>query len=222
MSKSQVIATLRMSQDRKIIESLATAQRMISTVRNHEPLSTLLADYGYGEEGLAAGESLCETLQEKLLARQAAMGAERAANAEVRTARETARAEYVDFRRVARVFFTDSASHEALGIDDRIAEDQEQFITQARNTYFAAKLAPYVDVLAEHGFGVEALDDVIANVHTLQDADTVRAIVRSRALSATQQRNAAAEALRVWVRQFKQVAAVALREEPHLHRELFS
>ena len=222
MSNAQVIATVRMSQDRKIIESLAEAQRTLNTVRNHEPLSTLLATVGYDEAGLAEGESLCDALQEKLLARQAAMGAEREANAEVKAADEAARREYAGFRRIARVLFTDAASHEALGIDDRVTNDREQFIVQARNSYFAAQLAPYADVFAGRGFDAEALDAAVAGVHELQDADTVQAIVHSRALSATQQRNAAAETLRRWMREFKQVATVALEGEPHLYQELFS
>lgn len=50
----------------------------------------------------------------------------------------------------------------------------------------------------------------------------MQAIVHSRALSATQQRNTAAETLRRWMREFKEVANVALQEEPHLYQELFS
>ena len=222
MSSKQVIATVRMSQDRKITESLATAQRTLNTVRTHEPLATLLTTVGYDDENLAQGERLCEALQEMLLARQAAMGAERQINAEVRAAEEAARRRYADFRRIARVLFTDAASHEALNIDDRVAYDREQFIVQARNSYIAAKLDPYADAFAQRGFNVDALDEAIAGVHALQEADTLQAIIHSRAMAATQQRNAANETLRVWMRQFKQVATVALRDDPHLCQELFS
>ena len=216
----QVMTIERMDQDKRILESLAHARRLMTTVENHDELAGELAAYGYTEEAITTCRGLIDAAQTAVDARQDAMGEQDAAYEELHLADETARRTYADYRAVTRALYQDKDDCRKLGLNGNVPKDREKFLTLARTSYTAARKAPYAETLAAYGFDADALDAAKAELDALNDAQSRRQYADGVARDATLTRDHAVETLETWINRFRRIARVALRDRPGLCVEL--
>ena len=220
MLPEQVMTVEYMDQDKQILESLAHARRLLTTVENHDELAGELAAFGYTAEAVTTCWGLIDTAQAAVDARQDAMGEQDAAYEDLRIADETARRTYADYRAVTRALYKNKDDRHKLGLNGIVPKDREKFLTLARTSYTAARNAPYTEILAAYGFDTAALDAAEAELDALNNAHSHRQHADGAARDATVARDQAVEELEAWISRFRRIARVALRDRPGLLIEL--
>jgi hypothetical protein len=208
-------ASRHADQDQDVANLITEIKQMIGAAQGDAALGALLAARGYNAAKLDEGQRLQAAAQDAFNARQTAMAAQKQAASAQADAESAARQSYTDFRKIARTIFTAPADQSALGLTGEIPRDAQKFITTARASYTAAQSAPYA-ALAGYGFPAEALAalDAFSNAAQAQNAAAAQAV------KATADRDAAVDALKQWNKQFKSVAAVALRGQPAQAKKL--
>jgi hypothetical protein len=206
----------RAEQDQKIANLITETKQMIGIAQDDTALSALLAARGYDAATLAEGLALQQAAQDAFTTRQAARAAQKQAAANATKAEDAARQAYADFRQTARVLFAVPADQAALGLTGNAPKDAQKFITLARASYAAAQSAPYAALLSRHGISGQA----VAALDAFSKAGEAQSAAAAAAVKATADRDAAAKALKQWSKQFKSIAAIALRAQPAQAKKL--
>ncbi|MGC1376743.1 MAG: hypothetical protein WA821_10980 [Anaerolineales bacterium] len=209
-------AAPRAEQDQEIANMITETRQMIGVAQDDAELAALLATRGYDADTLAEGLSLQQAAQDAFTARQAASAAQKQAIANATEAEAAARQAYTDFRQTARALFAASAERAALGLTGDVPRDAQKFITLARASYAAAQSAPYAAALSKYGFSGQA----VAALDAFSKAGEAQNAAAAAAVKATADRDATAKALKQWSKQFKSIAAVALRAQPTQAKKL--
>jgi hypothetical protein len=193
---------------------------LIQIARDDAEIAPLLSPRGYTAQKLAEGLRLQEAAQAAFAARQNALAAQKQTAAAGDAAEDAARAAFTDFRGVARALFSSPAERTALGLTGLVSHDAQKFITTARASYTTAQAEPYKSALASYGYPAAAIKVAAGTLDAMTTAYEAQQSAAGAALQATTDRDAAAKALDTWVRQFSQIAAVALKSKPALARKL--
>lgn len=112
------------------------------------------------------------------------------------------------------------ADQASLGLKGEAPRDAQKFITTARASYATAQTAPYATILATYGFPAETIAAAVAALDAFSKAGEAQTAAAAAAVQATADRGAAVDALKQWSKQFKNIAAVALRTQPAQAKKL--
>ena len=214
------LAPRRAEQDQAIANLITEIQQMIGQVQADAELAECLAGRGYHAAKLAEGLALQQAAQAAFTARQTAMAAQKQASATAAEAENAARMAYTDFRATARALFGSVADRAALGLTGVTPKDAQKFITLARASYAAAQSEPYTATLSTYGLSAQAINAALTTLDTFSAADQAQGAAIAGAVQATTKRDAAAKELEQWGKQFRRIAAVALRAEPTQAKKL--
>ena len=174
--KPRKASVSREEQDRIITADSAAALALIEAIQGDEEIAGIMAGRGYPLARFSEGRDLQAALQSAVSARQTAMGTAENARAALAVADAAARTRYGDFRGTARPVFTSSADRTALQVNGNVPRDRQRFITLANTSYTNAKAAPYQNILKDYGETSAALNDALAGLKALADAETARTI----------------------------------------------
>ena len=162
----------RADQDRVIANGITLASQQLAVAQHEPEVAAILAARGYAAVKVGEGVTLQQTAQIKFNARQTAMYAQNKAGTARDAAEAAALKAYVDFRGMARSVFPEAVDQMALGVGGDIARDTQQFITDARASYAAARLEPHASTLATYGYDAAAIAAALATVDAFQAAAT--------------------------------------------------
>jgi hypothetical protein len=208
-------------QDRELSNAILRAFQLIETVQGNPELSSILAERGYDEAMLQSGLELFQAAQAAFNQRQGAMSGQRQASAAMAGVEAGARAAYRDFREVARALFQDDAHRKALVLEGAVPPDRQRFIMGAQAAYKAALEEPFQSDLGTYGgFSAEVLQSLIGDLEALAAADDDQNEAIGVAVKATAERDRLAGELEAWVKRFRHIANVALKDHPHLAKAL--
>jgi hypothetical protein len=208
-------------QDRRTANAILRAFQLIETVQGNPELGRILAERGYDAAMLQSGLELFQAAQAAFNQRQGAMAAQRQASAALVGVEATARDNYRDFREVARALFKDDSHRKALVLEGRMPRDRQRFIMDAQAAYKAALDEPFQSELSIYGgFSPETLQSLIADLEALAAADDDQNEAIGVAVKATAERDRLAGELDAWVKRFRHIANVALRDHPDLAKAL--
>jgi hypothetical protein len=208
-------------QDRALADLITAARQTIQTAQGDAEVSALLSPRGYDAAKLAEGLALQEAAQSGFSARQEAIAAQQRATAGLLSAQAEARQVLADFRETARGVFKDNAARAGLGLVGTVPIDLQEMITAARTSYNAALRNPeYLAQLSKYGFPQAKLESAKAMLDSLESADNAQEVAKARSVRATEERDAAAKALKAWISQFRAIAKVATRGRPDLLKKI--
>jgi hypothetical protein len=129
-----------------------------------------------------------------------------------------ARANYGDFRAAARLVFRRPAERAALSLVGAAPRDAQHFLTLARASYTAAEAEPYQSDLARYGYPRPILDAALTTLDAYSQAGEAHSAAVGAAEHATDEREAAVDALRIWVGVFRRIAKSVLRTRAQRRR----
>ena len=208
----------RAAQDQKIANAITEAGQIIDTITTTTELSTAIASRGYDKSKLTEGKRLQQAAQESFSARQSALATQKEQTSLLEKKEKKVRQSYSDFRETVRAIFSSKPDHAALGIDDKVPADAQKLVTTARASYSAASEAPFSASLSKFGWSKGAINSAQAELDGLSAAESSQKAAIGAAVQARADRDAAFDALDAWMKQFRRIAKVALREEPGLKR----
>ena len=202
-------------QSKELAEAIASSERLIQSVLGKPELLLALAPIGYNETELNLGLALFRTAQEKFSARQQALATATEAKASRDRIYAAAKIEFSAYRQTVQVNYRD-ADRANLGASGKLPVDIEKFRTTARSAYTTALQAPYIDVLAKYGFTAERIKLALGILDELSATDSTCKAAQGAAVSATEMRDVAGDALANWMMKFRKLSRTALKARPEL------
>lgn len=208
-----------MSTNRISIEQrLNLANIAINNALNEPSLAAMLAGFGYTAERLRQGGALRENALALYQRQKSAYGDLQTANDAYAAAQAQAQETYMRYVKVARVALEEErgalqklslASRRKRAQSGQLAQAQQFYANALADTAILDKLAAFGITRVMLGVGQQQLDAVA-------QGDAVRRQRQGAAQDATRARDVALAALANWMRDFMQIARVALRDRPQL------
>lgn len=204
--------------------SLTSANRLdrgrktIKNTLNDPAIKAAVLPYGYNDTELAVGDGLLTVADSATTAALLKASAQKSATKAVTAALKRARQWYSDYLGDARTIFpAQNAERAVLGIDQgEVPAATAEFIKVATAVYKAAHAAP-TDIkakLAKRSWNDTKLAQAEATLTELIAADLAQQSALSQNQQATQTKDAALDALDAWVKEYRNFAKKALRENP--------
>jgi len=125
---------------------------------------------------------------------------------------------YSDFRETVRAVFSSTSDQAALGLNNNVPLDLQKLATTARASYTAAKQEPFITELSQHGWKLEKINAAEEELAGLTETEVAQQEAIGAATTARQARDAAFQELDDWMRKFRRISRLALRNEPGLKR----
>ncbi|MEK6478443.1 hypothetical protein WJR50_12945 [Catalinimonas sp. 4WD22] len=96
----------------------------------------------------------------------------------------------------------------------KVSRSVKVWVQQAN--FFYTKAEEYADILSAQGLSAEVLAQTKAMVQAVADARNQRMMRKGEAEEATRMRNESIKALKIWMRDFRYIARIALKDSPQL------
>ena len=199
-----------------IVESLNAAQLALRNTVCDEELLAQVALYGYPMERINAGLALQAAAVRAVNARHVAAGAQQQATAALEQAEAGARDAYRSLAQVARAV-GDKAARTTLGLTGPDPVGTADFLGAA---YTLVDNAGTLTALADYGYDKACLSAERQRIVDYDRANQVQEAAKAAVQQAAQEQEAALAALDEWVRQYLNIAKVALRGRPQLLEKL--
>jgi hypothetical protein len=203
---------------KSIEQQLATANIAIGNALTEPSLATALAGFGYNTERLRQGGALHEKALSLYQRQKGAYGDSQTASDAYAAALALARATYMRHVKVARVALEgERGSLQKLGLAGARKEAQAAQLAQAQQFYANALFdTAILGKLSAFGITKEMLAAGQRQLDAVAQSDSARRQRQGAARDAKRARDVALAALAGWMRDFMQVARVALRDRPQL------
>ena len=201
-----------------ISQQLEAARIAITNARDVPTIRNALSEYGYNEEKLQGGFLLYETALSAQQQQKAEYGDQYNATDQLNQNWETAKASYNKLLKIARVAFKDNPGIAGtLALNGAREATLSGWLLQAQQFYTNALANPDIlSALASYGITEEKIALAKADTEAVVAAKSLQTKEKGEAQSATQTRNQALEELRDWMRDFIEIARIALAEQPQL------
>jgi hypothetical protein len=181
-----------------------------------EAFRLLMPNYGLTTAFLAEGMARCDAADAAIAVRRLAMVAALEATEHQTEAHRRARAIYSAFRRVARIVVSGAPGQVALGLDEAPPAGIGDFVQSAGAALNVAQSEPYASLLTAATFGPERVEEAQASLQTLAAAITAQRAAQAETKRATDRRDAAIEAVRLFVNQLTVEIDAMVRQHPQL------
>ncbi len=205
-----------------IDEQLNAAQVAIDNALGQPDISAALAEYMYDAARLNEGKTLLTTLQEAHATQQAEYGDQFTATDALNTAWDEANAVYGKQAKLARIALKKNrGAWQSLALDGKRKRTLSGWLDQA--TLFYKNALPNETIktaLAGLGVTQEKLEAGQTLVQAVVTANAAQEEEKGEAQQATVARDEALEALAEWLDDFRQVAVIALEDQPQLLESL--
>jgi hypothetical protein len=197
-------------------ELFTRAQVTLDMARQTPEILARLSIYGYDEAHLQQGLTLLETARSLHATQKRQYGEQYAATEALMQAWRTADERYLAHRRLARLALRqDPQRQHALGLDQPKKGSFSGWLGQALVFYTNTLGDPEViNALARFNVTQADLEQGQALVQQVADLNSVQEREKYEAQAATRERDAALDALGVWLAELREVARIALADVP--------
>lgn len=210
-------------EDHAIEQYIIDSGRFLEEARVSEDICEALIGYGFDDEELSIGMALQHAAMKAYCANHSDCPPDRsAADQQLKSKISEARDAFDEFRLVARAVFPVLGDRVNLRVMGDVPDDLQRFINMAHTAYLTAAQAPYAEKLAKRGYPSDRLRslheflDALAWLDAAHEAATEAAEEGQTAAPATagkQQRDAAYNELKAFMKEIKGVARAAFRKD---------
>ena len=212
-------------EDHAIEQYIVDSGRFLEEARVSANIAEKLFDYGFTDEELSIGMSLQHAAMKAYCANHADCPPDRSeADDQLKSKISLARDDFDGFRLVARAVFPALNDRVNLRVMGDVPDDLQRFINMAHTAYTTAGEGTYAEKLSKRGYPAERLKtlneflDALAWLDAAHEAATeaedtvaVRADPKS---DGKEERNAAYNELKAFMKEIKGVARAAFRKDP--------
>jgi len=199
-----------------IAERLLAAQLAIDNALKIPQILDELTAYGYDAERISAGRRLYEEASELVNLQKKEYGEQYEATDDVNTAWETADKAYMTTLKVARIALRDNVSAQNALALNGIRKDSLSGWLEQTDVFYRNLLADpdMIAAMGNFGYNKEKLAAEKVLVDAVADANLIQEKEKGEALDATAKRDAKMDELGKWMADFKQIALIALADNP--------
>lgn len=202
--------------NQSMAQFMNAARVAITNAQEDPQLQANLALFGYDAAKLAAGSALLSEAETLMQQQAAEYGEQFAASEALVAARAEATVAYMRSLKVARVAFRkDAQAQAALLLNGERKQSLGGWLQQA-TTFYANLLADarLVGGMAQFGYDEAKLTAEQGLVTAVQSLDAAQEREKGEAQAATKARDGKLDELAEWLADFREIAAVALADEP--------
>ena len=210
----------RSAQDKKITNYANECDVFVTTLEDEAEIHAIAATHGYNDAEIAVGRGYVTALGGGLQGRQTGMGQQNQKQDDVVQSEKSNRESYAAFREIARASFPLQPDRVALGLTGDVPEDMDRFITAAKLSYNAAKVAPYTAKMTLRNYAPARLTNLLAALDQLTGDDSGSNTADGDAEKSTEARDLAYDQLRAWMKECRGVMRGALRGQHGLLAKL--
>ncbi len=206
-------------EDHAIEQYIIDSGRFLEETRVSTDLCEVLNRYGFDDEELSIGMALQGAAMRAYSANHAGSPPDRSA-VELKAKVAEARDEFDEFRLVARAVFLPMADRANLRVMGDVPDDLQRFINMAHTAYTTAAQEPYAEKLAKRGYPADRLKsleeflDALAWLDAAHEAASEATDPGSTDPGGKEERDAAYNELKAFMKEIKGVARAAFRKDP--------
>lgn len=202
---------MKTSINRRIVQN----QNAIENAINQPEILSLMSIFGYDRKKLRIGKVNCEQANLLQLAKQKKYGSQFDATDTLKGEFEAVKIQYDEHRALAKLAFKGQrGTLEKLQLNGARKRNKEEWIAQAMAFYNSS--AEIEEVIGRYGVSPEALAQTKAMLEALSSARQQQLQKIGEAQSATQKRDEAIKTMDTWMKEFRSVARIALKDNPQL------
>ena len=210
-------------EDHAIEQYIVESGRFLEETRVSTDICEVLNRYGFDDEELSIGMALQGAAMKAFAANHAGSPPDRSAAGDLKPKVSEARDEFDEFRLVARAVFPAMEDRANLRVMGDVPDDLQRFINMAHTAYTTAAQEPYAEKLAKRGYASDRLTslheflDALAWLDAAHEAaaeETPAADPSADAASGKEERDAAYNELKAFMKEIKGVARAAFRKDP--------
>ena len=205
-----------------LADFLLAAQVTIDNARTDEEIKTRVAEFGYDDTKLEEGKALLDTANDLQQTQQNEYGDQFAATETLNAKKEEAENTYMRLVKVARVALaSECALSQKLDLGGKRKRTLSGWLAQAKQFYLNALADPAViEKMSAFGMTREKIEAGKTLVDQVEEANAAQKKEMGEAQQATQERDAAVDALHSWRSDFIAIARIALEDKPQLMEKL--
>ncbi len=207
-------------EDHAIEQYIMESGRFLEETRVSTDICEVLYRYGFDDETLSVGMALQGAAMQAYSANHAGSPPDRSAE-ELKAKVATARDDFEEFRLVARAVFPPLSDRASLRVMGDVPDDLQRFINMAHTAYTTAAQEPYAEKLSKRGYPADRLKslheflDALAWLDAAHEAATEATDAgEAGAPSGKEERDAAYNELKAFMKEIKGVARAAFRKDP--------
>jgi hypothetical protein len=203
---------------KNVEQQLNLANIAIDNALAEPSISQALDGFGYTLKRLYQGKQLREQARALYQSQKGAYGDVQTANDAYTAALKLARATYMRHLKIARIALEgERGMRQKLGLAGERKHTQAAQLAQGQQ-FYANALSDTIILgkLAAFGITKDMLAEGQRQFNVVAQSDAARRLRQGAAGDVTQARDAALLALDAWMRDFKQIARIALRDRPQL------
>ena len=185
----------------------------LSNALSYAPLRKTLTRYSYDRPTLLKGEALLQKALKLQLTKDDTLGAQKDATDAIQQRWRSLKAVFTEHRQLARIAFKSQRGVlTQLKLNDPLKTSFSGWVTQA--TAFYTKVGNHLEGMNRYGVdaqGIATVQTQLEELLALYDQQLQR---KAEAQHTTEQRNKVIKELDHWMREFYQIAKIALKDEP--------
>lgn len=201
-----------------VSELFAEAQRYINNAMAHPEIQKKMNQQGFTPKRFLEGSTSLDAARAMQIEKHQKYSEKHGIASQIKADFMQSRQNLEDHVAVAKFAFRkEPATLEQFNVK-RISRKVEAWLLQASEFYRIAAI--YSDTLAPHGLGPEEISQSAATIEALSASRNQRIMKKGDAEEATRLRDQSLKALKLWMRDFRTIAKVALRDSPQLMEAL--
>lgn len=199
-----------------IEERLLAAQVATGNALADPDILNALTAFGYDTARITAGKNLTDEVADLIARQKKEYGEQYQASAQVQEAWDRADRAYMKTLKIARIALRDNVmAQNALGLTGHRKNSLSGWLEQAERFYRnLLSDETLLTAMAEFGYTAEKLQAEQELVEAVHSANLIQEKEKGEAQDATEKRDARADELDRWMADFKQVARIALEDNP--------
>ena len=201
-----------------ISKLFAEAQRYITNASEQPEIQKKLNQTGFTPKRFLEGATLLDECKALHAQKSEKYGEKQELASQIKAHEQLARQTFEDHVAIVRFVFRKEPATVAKFNVERTARKVDAWVLQAG--YFYSRVAEHQEVLSQHGLTSAEAAQAVAMVEAVATTRNQRMMRKGEAEEATRARNQSIKALKLWMKDFRAMARIALRDHPQLLESL--
>ena len=207
--------------DTSISTLLDEARIATTNAAEVQAIAAALNTYGFTQERLQEGRTLYEAALASNSTKQQQYGNQYDSTAKLNEQLDTLADTYTKHLKIARIAITQPGQAQALSLLGPRKRPFAARLAQIKQFYTNALSNPDIlAALAKYNITKKILEDTQTDIAAVETTSATREQLKGAAQAATQTRNEHLKQLETWMKEFRTIAKIALKDEPQLLESL--
>lgn len=197
-----------------ISQLFLSAETAIYNAMEHAEIQKKVVAFGYSQKRLQEGYSLLQQARALQELKADKYQEQRDLSRKINMDKKSAKASFMKHLSIAQMAFEDAPEIMERLRPKRVSSRLAEWVTQARTFY--TKIEPYAEQMERYQVNLAEMQETKARIDAFLTTRNQRLQKKGEAEESTRVRNKAIKDLKTWLKEFRSVARIALKDSPQL------